>query len=141
MIYRYTATIKKENDVYTVAFPAFGVKGQGYSDYGATVDFAGKMLAEIIMDYEAGARALPHPNDSVGFSFTSSDSDPQKLVIEVDADQYKRRADENAGRVFYEFETDEDVKKRNSASKSRLFVIAGIAALVLIAVIVIGMQT
>ena len=104
MIYRYNANIIKDNNLYTVEFPQFGIRGRGFPGYDDTVDFARDFLAEIIMDYQDAPRELPEEGASAGAS---------GVVIEVDVDRYRKRAQMNAEKVFYDFETDEDVERRN----------------------------
>lgn len=114
MIYRYLAIIKRDNEIYTVELPAFGIKGKGFPDYEDTVAFAKDFLAEIILAYQKESRQIPvGDGQTVDSRISGGISNDNRLLIEVDLDQYKKRIHTNAERVFYEFETEEDVKKRN----------------------------
>ena len=112
MFYRYKAIIEKHNDIYTVEFPDFGLKGRGMHGYDETLSFAQDYLAEIIMAYQKESRPLPR---MVSQSETPNTYKPyaREVMVEVEPDLYRDRIRKNAGRVFYEFESDEDVAERN----------------------------
>ena len=137
-IYRYKAIIKQEDGIYTVEFPAFQIRGRGFSDHAETVEFAKDLLAEIVLAYRKESKELPLMPDPAAHGSGGGAPTEEGVLIEVDAEQYGKKADANRKRVFYEFESDEDVispagrKKYLIPAAAAVFVIIVIAAVLLL---------
>lgn len=139
MIYRYNVTITKENDIYMVEFPQFGIKGRGMPEYEDTLEFAKDYLAEIILTYLDKSKVLPRMPEGSSHERISGEPVESDPIIEVNVDQYQERIKADAKRVFYEFETDADVLERNKPAFGGMGkkLAIGAAAVCLIVIVII----
>ncbi len=94
---RYPAIVANKKSVFTIFFPDFDVRADGFDDFELTTYFATRLLGEILIDYEKSNRTLPRKSaiDEVG-------ADETVIDVNVDLNDYKKRALENEKRVMLE---------------------------------------
>ena len=111
MTHTYYALIEKQKDYHTVTFPAFGITGRAFAGAEESAAFAGDFLAEIILDWQEKKRRLP---DQERAAKPTPAGEETGIMIPVEADTalYRSRIEQNARRVFYDFQPERDQSGR-----------------------------